>query len=130
MRPILLLLPILLAACGPAPQDAAAPSAAAPAPRLDYPGKLGIPVRLDLLSAAEGGRAAPIAGAWRGEVEFDGGASARCGIDRGGLAELAPGSSHELRLICAGAVQLPEDGRRGFRVLEDGRPIASGVVLP
>ncbi|MBJ6984941.1 hypothetical protein [Luteimonas sp. MC1750] len=130
MRPILLLLPMLLAACGPAPQEAAAPSAAAPASRLDYPGKLGIPVRLDMLPAAEGGRAGPIAGAWRGEVAFDGGATARCGIDRGGLAELVPGSSHEVRLICASAVQLSGDGRRGFRVLEDGRPVASGVVLP
>lgn len=130
VRPILLLLPMLLAACGPAPQEAATPSAAAPASRLDYPAKLRIPVRLDMLSEAAGGRAVPIAGAWRGEFEFDGGTTTRCGIDRGGLAELAPGGSHEVRLICTRAVQLSEDGRRGFRVLEDGRPIASGVVLP
>jgi hypothetical protein len=130
MRPILLLFPILLAACGPAPQQAPVPSAATPAPRVDFPGKMGIPVRLDLLDEAGGGRATPLAGAWRGEVEFDGGTRSRCGIDRDGAADLSPGSSHELRLVCAGAVRLPGDGRRGFRVLEDGRPIASGVVLP
>ena len=129
MRPIVLLLPMLLAACGPAPQDAAAPVAATPSPRLDFPAKLKIPVRLDMLATADGGRAVPIPPGWRGEVEFDGGTTMACGMDRGG-AELAPGSSHEVRLFCTRALALPDDGRRGLRVIEDGRPIASGVVLP
>ncbi|GGJ98164.1 hypothetical protein [Luteimonas terricola] len=42
----------------------------------------------------------------------------------------AGGASHELHLVCSAAVRLPDDGSRGFRVLEDGREIASGVVLP
>ena len=130
MRPIMLLLPMLLAACGPSPQDTLAPADAAPQPRLDYPGKLGIPVRLDLLATADGGRAAAISRGWRGDVEFDGGSAARCAIDRGEVEELAPGSSHEVELICGAAVQLPDDGRRGFLVLEDGREIGAGVVLP
>lgn len=130
MRLIMLLLPMLLAACGPSPQDTPAPAAAAPPPRLDYPGKLGIPVRLDLLATADGGRAVAISRGWRGRVEFDGGSNARCAIGRGAVAELAPGSSHEVELICGAAVQLPGDGRRGFRVLEDGRKIGTGVVLP
>ena len=130
MRPIMLLLPMLLAACGPSPQDTTAAAEAAPQPRLDYPGKLGIPVRLDLLATADGGRAVAISRGWRGDVEFDGGSKARCAIDRGQAVELAPGSSHEVELICGAAVQLPGDGGRGFRVLEDGREIAAGVVLP
>ena len=126
---LLLLLPMLLAACGPAPQDATAPVAAKPSSRLDFPAKLGIPVRLDMLATADGGRVVSIPAAWRGDVEFDGGTTMRCGIDRGD-AELEPGSSHDVRLICARALALPDDGSRGLRVIEDGRPIASGVVLP
>ena len=129
-RILILMLPLTLAACGQAPEQAA-PAAAEPAPpRLDFAAKAPIPARLDLLSAAEGGREYPIAGAWRGEFAFDGGKSLRCAIDRGGLGELAPGSSHEVHLVCAGSLALPDDGRRGFRVMEDGRAIGWGVVLP
>lgn len=132
MRPILpLLLPLLLAACGPASQAPQAPATAeAPAPRLDFAGKARIPVRLEMHPSDDGGRAVPLGGAWRGQLEFDGGDAPRCGIDRGGLPELVPGSTYEVHVVCATAVQLPDDGRRGLRVMEDGRPIASGVVLP
>lgn len=130
MRAVLLLLPLLLTACGPAPRDAADTAPGAPKPRLDFPGKIGIPVRLDMAATAEGGRPVPLGGAWRGTVEFDGGTTSHCGIDRGGIAELVPGNGYEVKLICARAVSLPDDGQRGFRVIEDGRPIASGVVLP
>lgn len=130
MRSVLLLSSMLLAACG-APQDAPDPTPTAPAgPRLDYPAKMRIPVRLDLLATADGGRAAAIPAAWRGDMEFDGGSSARCGLDRGEAGELAPGSSHEVRLICSRPVRLADDGPRGFRVVEEGRVVGSGVVLP
>ena len=132
MRSVLLLSSILLAACGAAPPDAPGPAAApTPAgPRLDYPAKMRIPVRLDLLASADGGRASAIPTAWRGEVAFDGGSSVRCALDRGEAGELAPGSSYEVKLLCAKAVQLPVDGQRGFRVIEEGRVVGSGVVLP
>ena len=132
MRSVLLLSSMLLAACSAAPGDAPDPAAtAAPvAPRLDYPAKMRIPVRLNLLATADGGRAAAIPAAWRGEFEFDGGSNVRCGFDRGEVAELAPGSSHEVKLLCAKAVRLADDGQRGFRVLEEGRVVGSGVVLP
>lgn len=127
MRVPLWLLPtMLLVACGQAPQ---APVAEAVPPRLDFPGKQRIPVRLHLRGGAEG-RGAAIAGAWRGDVEFDGGDRSRCAIDRGDLPALEPGSSHEVRLVCGSAVRLPGDGSRGFRVTEDGREVASGTVLP
>ncbi|WP_133000398.1 hypothetical protein [Luteimonas arsenica] len=130
MRWIPMLLPLVLAACGGAPQSAAPAAAVPEPPRLDFSGKRPIPVRLDMLATADGGRAVAIAGAWRGEFEFDGGDRTRCGIERGELAEIAPGSSHEVRLICTAAVRLPDDGSRGFRMLEDGAVIASGTVLP
>ena len=123
-----LVVPLVLIACGgaqPAPEPAAPPP-----PRLDFSGKQGIPVRLDLLATADGGRVAAIAGAWRGEFTFDGGGTSRCGIDRGAVTALQPGSSHEVRLVCTGAVRLPDDGSRGFRLIEDGREVGSGVVLP
>lgn len=115
-----------LAACG-ATQP---PAGVEPAPRLDFPAKQRFPARLDLRPTADGGRVTPIAGAWRGRFVFDGGDGTRCGIDSGEVAELDPGSSHRVQLVCAGAVALPDDGRRGFRVFEDEREIGSGVVLP
>jgi len=123
-----LALPVSLAACGNATQEPVAPAPAPP--RLDFPGKHRIPVRLDMRATADGGRATAIAGAWRGEFAFDGGGVARCGIERGGAGAIEPGASHEVRLICAAPVRLSEGGSRGFRVLEDGREIASGAVLP
>lgn len=131
MRWIALLLPLALVACN-APDGAVEPAVASvpEAPRLDFTGKRRIPVRLEMLATADGGRAVPIAGAWRGQVEFDGGDSSQCAIARGALEEIAPGSRHEVGLVCGAAVRLPEDGSRGFRVLEDGRVIASGTVLP
>jgi hypothetical protein len=123
----MLLAPALLAACG-APQ---APVADAPAPpRLHYPAKRPVPVRLDVRPAAEGGRVVAIPAAWRGDVRFDGGDEGRCGIKRGALPELEPGGSYDVQLVCSHAVRLPDGGSRGFRVLEDGREIASGHVLP
>ncbi|HEY4529228.1 MAG TPA: hypothetical protein VIG97_02700 [Luteimonas sp.] len=133
MRLVLLLSSTLLAACGASPQGAPEPAAAtsaAAAPRLDFPAKMRIPARLDLLATADGGRAAAIPPAWRAEVEFDGGTGSRCGFDRGEAAELEPGASHQVELLCNRAVQLPDDGRRGFRVIEAGRVVGSGVVLP
>lgn len=123
----LLASPLLLAlvACGAEP-----PAPAAPPPQLDFGAKRSIPVRVDLRTTADGGRVTPIAGAWRGEFAFDGGDSTRCGIDSDAAAELAPGSSHEARLFCAGPVRLPEDGGRAFRVFEEGREVGSGVILP
>lgn len=122
-------LPLVLAACGSPPQESPA-AAATPPPRLDFPGKQRIPVRLDMRSTSDGGRPVGIAGAWRGEFAFDGGGASRCAVDRGALASIEPGASHEVHLVCSVAVRLPDDGSRGFRVLEDGREIASGVVLP
>ncbi|MEN1941454.1 hypothetical protein WCE39_10220 [Luteimonas sp. MJ174] len=128
-RVALLLLPVVLAACGEAAQAPAATIATPP--RLDYPGKSSIPVRLDMRGTADGGRAVAIQGAWRGTVAFDGADDdAHCGIQRGGVAALEPGSSHDVHLICSRAVRLPDEGSRGFRVLEDGREIATGSVLP
>ncbi|MGY0612839.1 hypothetical protein ACW7GZ_09445 [Luteimonas sp. A537] len=125
----MLLLPLALAACGDATQ---VPAVATPAPPpLDYQAKRPIPVRLDMRATADGGRAVAISGAWRGEVDFDGGdPAAHCGIKRDGIAAIEPGSSNEVHMLCARTVRLPDDGSRGFRVLEDGREIASGVVLP
>lgn len=133
MRSTLLLSSLLLAACGATPPDVpdtAATTTAPAAPRRDFPAKMRIPVRLDLLATADGGRATDIPAAWRGQVEFDGGASARCSLSHDNASGLAPGTSHELKLLCASAVQLPDDGQRGFRVLEEGRVVGSGVVLP
>lgn len=136
MRSVLLLSTLLLAACGAGPQGASGfetddTAAANPAPpRLDYPAKMRIPVRLDLLATADGGRVAGIPAAWRGEVEFDGGARMRCALVRNEAGELSPGSSHEVKLLCAKSVQLPGDGQRGFRILEEDRVVGSGVVLP
>lgn len=128
-RVAMLLLPLALAACGDAAQ---VPAAATPAPPLlDYQAKRSIPVRLDMLATADGGRAVAISGAWRGEVDFDGDEpNTQCGIRRGGLAAIEPGTSNEVHMVCTQTVRLPDDGSRGFRVLEDGREIASGVVLP
>ena len=123
---VVALLAAALAACG-----GSRPSEPAePAPRLDFPAKQRFPARLDLRPTAEGGRATPVAGAWRGRFVFDGGDDTRCGVDSGDVPELEPGSSHPVHLVCAGAVSLPDDGRRGFRVLEDGREVGSGLVLP
>lgn len=126
LAPAAALLAAALAACG----GGQPPEPVEPAPRLDFPAKQRFPARLDLRPTAEGGRATPIAGAWRGRFVFDGGDGTRCGVDSGELPELEPGSSHQVNLVCAGAVALPDDGRRGFRVLEDDREIGSGVVLP
>lgn len=133
MRTTLLFpLVLLLAACAPEPQPQPQPPAAAEpaAPRLDFAAKQKIPVALDMHATADGGRAVAISGAWRGEVDFDGGDRMRCAIDRDGLAELAPGTRHEVYLLCSGAVRLADGGGRGVRVTEDGREIASGLVLP
>lgn len=134
MHRVLLLSSMLLVACGAAPQEAtdaaAAAPATAPAPRLDFPAKMRIPVQLDLLAEADGGRSSALPRAWRGEVEFDGGARSRCAIDRGTGAELEPGTRHEVRLLCTRPMQLPADGRRGLRVFEEGRVVATGAVLP
>lgn len=126
---VVLALPLALAACGGAQPEPVA-ATVAPPPRLDFPGKRPIPVRLDMHATADGGRATGIAGAWRGEFAFDGGTTARCGISSGALPALEPGSSHEVRLVCTVAVRLPDDGSRGFRLIEDGREVASGTVLP
>ena len=83
-----------------------------------------------MLATAEGGRAVSLPLAWRGEFAFDGGTRMRCGVDRGDHPEVTPGASHEVHLVCAGALHLPDDGGRGFRVVEDGHGIASGTVLP
>ena len=125
----LALLPVLaLAGCGdPRP----APAGATAAQELDFRAKHPIPVRLDLRSSADGGRQVPLAGAWRGRFAFAGAAGqVQCGLHYGEERALEPGTSHELRLLCNAAVALPDDGRRGFRVFEDGREIGSGVVLP
>lgn len=130
-RALALALPVALAACGVSPQDPqAAATAPLPPPRLDFPGKHRIPVRLDMRPTDGGGRVVGIAGAWRGEFAFDGGGGARCAIDGGAADTIEPGTSHQVDLVCTAAVRLPDDGSRGFRVLEDGREIASGVVLP
>lgn len=128
-RTLLLLLPMLLAACGAEPGAPPAPAPEA-APRLDFPAKARMPVSLHMHAPEEGGREVAIGGAWRGEVEFDGGDRARCGIERGLLSELVPGGRYEVHLVCGGAVRLGEGGGRGFRITEDGRTIASGDVLP
>lgn len=119
-------LPLVLAACGDPPP---APAAEEAPPRLDFGAKRPIPVQLDLRATADGGRVTPIAGAWRGEFDFDGGTSTRCAIDSGRVP-LEPGSSHRVHLVCAGAVRLADGGGRGVRLVEDGREVASGVVLP
>jgi hypothetical protein len=64
------------------------------------------------------------------DVEFEGAATTRCAVHRGDLPEIAPGSSHEVALMCGNALRLGEGGNRAFRVLEDGREVGSGVVLP
>ena len=62
MRWIALLLPLALAACDAPPREEAGLAAAPEAPRLDFPGKRPIPVRLEMLDA-ENGRAVPITAA-------------------------------------------------------------------
>lgn len=124
-----LALPLVLAACGGAPQQPEAAATVAP-PRLDYPGRHRIPVRLEMRATADGGRVVGIAGAWRGQFIFDGGDDVRCAVDGGDAGTIEPGSIHEVHLVCSGAVRLPDDGSRGVRVLEDGQEIASGAVLP
>ena len=81
-------------------------------------------------ATADGGRVAPFAGGYRVDVEFEGSATTRCAVSRGGIAEIAAGSSHEGALMCSNAVRLAEGGSRGFRLIEDGREVGSGVVLP
>ena len=121
-----------LAACGgqPPEQAGAAGESAAATPRTHFRAKSHIPVRLDMRATADGGRVAPFAGGYRVEVEFEGASSARCAVDRGGLAEIAPGSSQPAALLCGAAVELAEGGSRGFRLLEDGNEVGGGVVLP
>lgn len=125
-----LALPLAFAGCDGSPGGQPEAAATVPPPTLDYPGRHRIPVRLDMRATADGGRAYAIAGAWRGRFVFDGGDDVRCAVDRGDAETIEPGSRHEVRLVCSGAVRLPDDGSRGFRVLEDGQEIASGVVLP
>lgn len=131
MRRILMLLaPAMLIACGESPPEPAAASAPS-APRLHYPAKQPVSARLQLHATADGGRAAGIPAAWRGEVRFDGGVDANhCGIRRGEHPEIEPGGSYDVELVCAKPVRLPDDGSRGFRVLEDDREIGLGRVLP
>jgi translation elongation factor EF-Tu-like GTPase len=121
-----------LAACGrdaPDGVDEAAVVAAA-APRMEFSRRGRVPVRLDMRATSDGGRAAPFAGGYRVDVEFEGATTTRCAISRGDLPEIAPGSSHEVALMCSDAVSLAEGGSRGFRLIEDGREVGSGVVLP
>jgi len=133
MRAIVLLLlaPALLAACGetaPPPAEPSADVATAPA-RLDFPGKTPIPVRLEMRATGDGGRGFGLPNGWRGEVAFAGGNTARCGVRGRDAGPIEPAGSYRVQLMCADAVRLPEAGDRGFRVLEDGREIASGEVL-
>jgi translation elongation factor EF-Tu-like GTPase len=118
-----------LAACGAQqPEQVDAPAAAAP--RMDFAARSRVPVRLDMRATADGGRVAPFAGGYRVDVEFDGAMKTRCAVSRGELPEIAPGSSHEVALRCKDALSLPEGGSRAFRLVEDGREVGSGVVLP
>ena len=133
MRAIVLLvvLPVAVLACGEAdrPEALAATEAAAAPPRLDFPGKNPIPVRLDMRATADGGRAFGLPPGWRGEVAFAGGNTTRCGVRSGDAGPIDPGASYRVQLMCGDAVRLPDAATRDFRVLEDGREIASGEVL-
>lgn len=134
MRAIVLLFLVtpVLAACGDTAHAPAQPSAAAgPAPaRLDFPAKTRIPVRLDMRASTEGGRAFGLPRGWRGEVAFAGReGTSRCSVRAADAGPIEPGGSYRTQLVCGDAVRLAADGGRGFRVIEDGREIASGEVL-
>lgn len=120
-----------LVACGAQPPEHVGDAAnAARPPRLDFAAKSRVPVRLEMRATADGGRVAPFAGGYRVDVEFEGTATTRCAVSRGDIPEIAPGSRHEVALMCGDAVRLADGGSRGFRVIEDGREVGSGVVLP
>ena len=132
-------LPALVLCCGlstACSERAAAPAASVPTvvpatpPRTEFAAKTRIPVRLQLKPTAQGGRIAPIAGGYRPTVVFAAsGTSTVCGVARGDVAQVGPGETHEVALRCQDAVRVPTDAR-GFSLLEEGREIGNGVVLP
>ncbi|HST45757.1 MAG TPA: hypothetical protein VLK29_11105 [Luteimonas sp.] len=72
----------------------------------------------------------PIGGGFRPTMVFAArGTRTICGVDRRTVGEFRPGDSHEVGLRCADAVAVSADAL-GFSVLEDGREIGTGVVLP
>ena len=123
---------LALAACGDAP-PAAAEAAAAPAaaeaggPRT-YAAKERIPVRLAMTPTADGGRPVPVRGTYRPQVVFADGQRQECAVDRGGLAELAPGGGYDVALRCRRELRLADDAL-SFAVVEEGREVATGTVL-
>lgn len=120
-----------LAACGAeAPEQAHGADEPVAPLRMDFTAKSKVPVRLELRATEDGGRVAPIAGGYRVDVEFEGAATTRCAVIRGDIPEIAPGSRHDVALMCGDAVRLAEGGSRGFRLIEEGREVGSGVVLP
>lgn len=121
-----------LGACGgqPPEQAGAAAEAVASPPRMDFSARHKIPVRLDMRATSDGGRSAPFSGGYRVDVAFEDAATTRCAVSRGGLPEIAPGSSQVVALMCSNAVRLAEGGSRGFRLIEDGKDVGGGVVLP
>lgn len=134
---IMLLVGCVLAGCtqppaGPTPAGdplAEPPKAAAP-PQTSFAPKARIPVRLELKRTDEGGRMSPISGGFRPTMVFAAsGTRTTCGVDRGDVGQFAPGDSHAVSLRCTDAVEVRGDSP-GFSVLEEGREIGTGVVLP
>lgn len=141
----LALLP-LLAACGdPPPPVVAAPEAAASPARVAPAGtgevvdglrrfgaKRIMAIRLTMAASDAGGRAVPFHAAYRPTVRFTGArvpTEQVCAIRLGDLEAFAPGDTHDVTMRCTAAVAFATDSP-GIVLLEDGRKVGQGVVLP
>ncbi len=137
---------LLLTACSdpPAPQPVAAPAAGTPARvaaagsgevvdgQRRFGAKRLIDIRLTMATTEAGGRGAPFHAAYRPTVRFSGAtppAEQVCAIRLGDLEAFAPGETHEVKMRCTTAVAFARDAP-GIVLVEDGREVGQGVVLP
>ena len=142
----LALLP-LLAACSEPPAPAATPrpvAVVAPAKVASvgtgevvdglrrFGAKRIMDIRLTMAASDAGGRDTPFHAAYRPTVRFTGAPEPTeqvCAIRLGVLEGFAPGETHDVTMRCTAAVAFPPDAP-GIVLLEDGREVGQGIVLP
>lgn len=138
----------LLAACGdppppaaaaPEPTPAAAPARMAPAGSGEvvdglrqFGAKRIMDLRLTMAASDAGGRDTPFHAAYRPTVRFAGTPEPTeqvCAIRLGDLDAFAPGETHDVTMRCTDAVAFAPEAP-GIVLLEDGREVGQGIVLP